>query len=250
MILGRVWAHKILREAFYTYQRFNLPFSQKIRWEMDQGIFAALFLQLRFWEVKSGLLNAEKRKGFSGPYGLIGGMIDLEYSTSLVGVFHNYNVPEFIVYANCSLSIELYLKEVISPVTKQISAGAFPVVRSRPGAAMSQTFVSFKFAPHNILNDSSPVGVPYGRGTEPALWHMCGPEKKDTYPQFRQALPLRIVLDAIPSERLHTQRVFQSAPPTRVWAVGDKVAEDGFIPLLRSPALDLTTELLCKLAQV
>lgn len=245
LIMGRVWAHKILREAFYDYSKTVFP-ADGNEWTMDQGVYADLFLNLRYWELNEGLLKATAyRKGKVGPFGLVAGMMELDYQQDFVGAYHMFNIYEKLQYTNRKLSRIKTVTEWKPEVLSDIRDGVVRCSLTPAGALMANALVSFIHKTPNVLDKNDQFGIPYTKGVNSPIWHFCGNEKSTFMPMFLQVLPVTMAADAFPEQQAIVQSIFWSAAPNKVWTVSLTPGPDGYLPLERSSKLDLTGEALC-----
>lgn len=255
-VIGRVWALRLLRTAFTTYVRENLPPDGSGKWTVDQGIFTELFLGLSRWEVTSGLLSEkgeEDRLGKIGPLGMVGGMIGLDYQQKFTAPVHGANVG-LLQFGKARLPHDItstYQKRfpgMRADVINGLRNGTVHYGASPTGAAvMNQSLSFYPLKTNDTIEGDEYWGVPVFDRTTPPVWHFCGPEKKTKLPAFGALLPSLIVLDTFPWEEEVSSRVFWSSEPTRVWsAVPAASRPDMPVTILRNLTADITSEDLCR----
>lgn len=253
-VMGRVWALRLLRNAYSTYVHDNNPPDGSPQWISDQGIYAWFYLNLSRWEVESGLLGRNARLGKRGPLGMVGGMIGLDYQQKYTGAYHGGNVG-LLRYGSVDFPEDMPAKymEHLSPLKADLISrlhnGTLRYGTSAAGAAVAQESLSYRPAnTSNTLVGSEHWGAPVIDGTTPPLWHFCGPEKTTKLPAFGSLLPSLIVLDAFPSEEEVSSRIFWSSEPIRVWSVVPAPSRP-FMPvtIMRNETADITSEDLCRL---
>lgn len=254
-VMGRVWALRLLRNAFSYYAYHNPPPDGSGKWVVDQGIYANFFLNLSRWEVNSGLLSQkrEDRLGKPGPLGMVGGMLGMDYQQNYTAAIHGGNVG--LLHLNekhfphdTFCNFRTYINQFFVDVIKELRNGTIPCNTTATGAAiMGQSLSYYPHKTNYTVVGEEYWGVPVFDDTTPPLWHFCGPEKTTKLPAFGALLPSLIVMEVFPWEEEVSSRVFWSAEPTRVWSVVPAISRP-LMPLtiVRSSINDITSEELCR----
>lgn len=247
LVMGRVWALKRLRYAFFNYKQMVRPVVGR-EWVMDQAIYAALYVALRFWEFKRHDMSLSAGQLNAPPYGMVGGMIALDFENKFVGPYHQFNVNGALEYSGEHISQRNIAGVLKTKVQQRLKEGDIKQKATAVGAPMAAAAVSFIKRPLPAGSESGPEGtfsVPLTYGVEPPLWHFCGNEKVRYLPAFSHILPTRIILDVFPELVNVTLQVFWSAPSTRLWSVESTTKKIHSFALQQSPSMDVTA--LCRI---
>lgn len=245
LILGRVWAMKKLCFAYHEYAKTVLPAHDE--WSADQGIWADLYLNLRYWEIREEQLDLNPKKKINA-FGLLPGMIELDYNNIYAG-WHHFGMFRFsFVYSGKTFitSMQNMNDDLLMKTRKKILDGNISIGRTASGALFANAFFTLKLS--NVSEHEGKIGVPISDGSEPPLWHFPGPDKKIFMPYFYQFLPTRIVLDVYPDEIENTQRVFWKSKKNKVWLVyPDNSSKYALLSLKHEEKNDFSGSEICSL---
>ncbi|KPA79037.1 hypothetical protein ABB37_05573 [Leptomonas pyrrhocoris] len=250
VVVARVWA---IRRVWAASQAFmsSHTFYEGDEWWCDQSVLGSLYLQLRWWEIKSFALDAAPAQLLStatqaeclfpplmlpephrGPHGLPGGLIGLDDAGrfSLVistqmdqkGVFQVGGTP-ITQSTQPEDALATYLRS-----GGRVEDGLTGVPRSghRVELVPRAGFDCGGAAGHNAQAIRPPecayraavLGVPgSAEAVTPLIWHFAGKYKRPLLTRFRVVFPWYTPMLWNASVRLAVLATVTAAPPTRLW---------------------------------
>lgn len=252
-IIARVWAFKQFVAALKHFVSHNAPRISK-KWACDQSAISTLLLQLRWWEMASGVLEGLPPRDMSpselraanvsrpirlpstgrGPSGLSAGLIDLDSESRWTLI-----VPYIYTYGERSsvFGVPIEHSTVLDEpfVQAHLAQHPLPLRTSATGVMLSPHFLQNPVRPAvDCTNKSEAHLLPYcqdpvrrslalgltpGTPITPLLWHISGRRKAEFLQRYYRLLPWKMALDVDPSQKDVVQETLWAAPPSRFWPV-------------------------------
>jgi hypothetical protein len=260
VMVARVWALRELETVFHSFALTHRPRRKWRQWHCDQSAFAALHLDLLWWELEShawdgvpeALPAAKWKKSLyppqslpspgRGPHNLPPGLIGIDQFTRLsLTIEPSLNRKNAYGFGgNAVRYISKPERSVSAAVARDASVetSSMGLTRTRHRLAMTpRNYVDctgVSSAPPECAYRDAVWGIPANASAVvPLLWHFSGGGKSDRFAHYRTVFPwyTPTLKDSAALQRL--VRVYANLPPTRVFAIDPETNNNVYMSVTR-----------------
>jgi hypothetical protein len=253
VVVARVWALRRVWAAAKAFMSSHVFYAGD-EWWCDQSVLGSLYLQLRWWEIRSSALDLATPQPLSrmareeeclfaplvladpqrGPHGLPGGLIGLDHAGRISLTISMQMEPKGVMQVGTTpitqgLSPEGALNAFLNSHNRQLEENSLSFLRSshRVELVPRRGFDCDAAADNGDTHPSRPpecayraavLGLPdTAAAVTPLIWHFAGKYKRLVLTRFRVLFPWYTPMLWNASVRAAVLDTLFAAPPTRLW---------------------------------